>query len=95
MMFIDFFNSTIGLHVNGTAQVIDNNRLAEEFDVSGAILKDSGVKGGRHPECWIVVDVEEAYIHCSKHIPLLGKKDKHVHWGTDDECHKRGDFFQS
>jgi len=95
MMFIDFFRSTIGLHVNGTAQVIDNGRLAEEFDVTGAILKDSGVKGGRHPECWIVVDVEEAYIHCSKHIPLLGKKDKQIHWGTDDEHHKGGNFFQS
>ncbi len=94
LMFIDFYKSTIGLHVNGTARVIDNGRLAEEPDITGAILKDAGVKGGRHPECWIVVDVEEAYIHCSKHIPLLEKKDKHVHWGSDDERYKGGNFFQ-
>jgi len=95
LMFIDFFKSTIGLHVNGAARVIENNRLSEEPGVTDALLQDAAVKGGRHPECWIMVDVEEAYIHCSKHIPLLGKKNKQVQWGTDDERDKRGGFFQS
>ena len=69
--------------------------MAKEPDMTDAILEASQVKGGRRPECWIMVDVEEAYIHCSKHIPLMEKRDKQVHWGTDDERHKRGDFFQS
>ena len=95
LMFIDFYKSTIGLHVNGAAKVIDNDALAEERGMTDLLLLDSTVKGGRHPECWIVVDVKEAYIHCSKHIPLMGKKNKHLQWGTDDEHAKRGNFFQS
>ncbi|MBL4883971.1 MAG: hypothetical protein JKY95_05485 [Planctomycetaceae bacterium] len=41
----------------------------------------------------MVVDVEEAYIHCSKHIPLLSKQDKSIAWDTDDTRLKGGDFF--
>ena len=37
--------------------------------------------------------VEEAYIHCSKHIPLLAKRDKEIPWGTDDAVAKGGDYF--
>ena len=95
LMFIDFYKSTIGLHVNGAAKVVDNSGLAEELVMTDALLQDSAVKGGRHPECWILIDVQEAYIHCSKHIPLMAKKDKQLHWGTDDEHAKRGGFFQS
>jgi hypothetical protein len=49
--------------------------------------------GGRRPEAWIVIDVEEAYIHCSKHVPLMKRLDKHIEWGTDDDTVKGGDFF--
>lgn len=94
MMFIDFFKSTIGLHVNGDAKVIDNECFVEEFGMTETLLEDSVLKGGRLPECWIVVEVKEAYIHCSKHIPLLEKKDKLIYWGTDDVHAKRGSFFQ-
>jgi hypothetical protein len=94
LMFVDFFKTTIGLHVNGAARVVENDGLAQEPRVTEALLQDAAVKGGRHPECWIIVDVKEAYIHCSKHIPLLEKKNKQVHWGTDNEHEKRGSFFQ-
>ena len=57
-------------------------------------MEDIAVKGRREPERWVVVEVEEAYIHCSKHIPLLKKLDKRIHWGTDDETHKGGDYFK-
>jgi truncated hemoglobin YjbI len=40
-----------------------------------------------------MVEVEEAYIHCSKHIPLLKKAEKIIAWGTDDDALKRSDFF--
>jgi len=36
----------------------------------------------------------EAYIHCSKHIPLMKKLDKSVDWGTDDHARKRGRLLQ-
>ena len=39
--------------------------------------------------------MEEAYIHCAKHIPLFQKLDKEIHWGTDDMARKGGDFFQA
>jgi hypothetical protein len=38
--------------------------------------------------------VEEAYIHCSKHVPLLARRDKQIVWGTDDERLKGGNFFK-
>jgi uncharacterized protein len=37
--------------------------------------------------------VHEAYIHCSKHIPWLEKRDKRIYWGTDDARKKGGDYF--
>ena len=95
MMFIDFFENRIGLHVNGWATVIDNKDLMDEPGMTNALRQDAAEKGGRHPECWIVVDVQEAYIHCSKHIPILEKKKNPVHWGTDDEHVKRGNFFST
>ena len=48
---------------------------------------------GRRPERWVVVRVEEAYIHCSKHVPRLAKLDKAIPWGTDDPVAKGGDHF--
>lgn len=94
LLFIDFFQTTIGLHVNGTIQIIDDDRLSEMSNARGVFQKDSTAKGVHKPECWVMVHVEEAYIHCSKHIPLLEKKDKPVHWGTDDERYKSGNFFR-
>lgn len=44
-----------------------------------------GSTGGRKPERWVRVTIEEAYIHCSKHIPLMKRMPKEIAWGTDDE----------
>lgn len=30
-------------------------------------------------ERWVMVKVDEAYVHCSKHIPLLKKLDKKIY----------------
>ena len=48
-------------------------------------------------EFWVVVEIDEAYIHCSKHIPLLRKltSEETVAWGTDDAVAKGGDFFKA
>lgn len=94
LLFLDLLHSTVGLHVNGQARVLSNQEIVELPGVPSSILEASQVKGGRRPECWVLVDIEEAYIHCSKHVPLLKKVDKQLHWGTDDEQKKGGDYFR-
>ena len=93
MIFMDFYKSTVGLHVNGNAQVVKNKDI-QKFE---AFPPDKGegasTAEGPHPECWVLIEVEEAYIHCSKHVPLLKKLTKRRHWGTDEERHKGGNFF--
>jgi hypothetical protein len=42
-------------------------------DFSAALRPDITETGGRRPERWVLVTVEEAYIHCSKHIPRMEK----------------------
>jgi uncharacterized protein len=82
LLFVDFFRDVIGLHVNGSAHVIDEILDVPEDPVPG-----------RRPEHWVVVEVEEAYIHCAKHIPRLLKLPRDRAWGTDDLRRKGGDFF--
>ena len=93
MTFIDFFENTIGLHVNGKAKIVENDELLA--DKTQASVANSIQEEGVAPERWIFITVEEAYIHCSKHIPHLKKLDKKIHWGTDKETHKGGDFFKA
>ena len=79
MVFLDFNHERIGLHVNGTARVVEAD--------------DPG--GGRpRVERWVEVRVQEAYIHCRKHLPRLVKVagDERA-WGTDDARAKGGDYF--
>jgi predicted pyridoxine 5'-phosphate oxidase superfamily flavin-nucleotide-binding protein len=79
LLLVDFFEATIGLHINGEAEIIEST---DQFEDSLA-------------ERWVKVHVEEAYIHCSKHIPLLKKLDKKIHWNTDDTKHKGGNYFDA
>ncbi|KMP10982.1 pyridoxamine 5-phosphate oxidase [Candidatus Nitromaritima sp. SCGC AAA799-C22] len=95
MVFIDFFQSTVGLHVNGKARIVQNEEFLELENLDEDLKRDILTSGGRKPERWIFVQVEEAYIHCSKHIPLLKKQDKAIHWGTDKETFKGGDYFKT
>ncbi len=95
MVFIDFYQSSIGLHVNGKAEIFSNEDLESDPAPSGKIKMALKTSGPRKPISWIKVQVEEAYIHCSKHIPLMQKLDKTIHWGTDDEKLKGGDFFNA
>mgnify|MGYP001238070819 CR=1 FL=1 len=69
--------------------------LLKRDGLPGAVLAATEVEGGRHPDRWVEVSVEEAYIHCSKHVPRLAKVDKEIHWGSDDESCKGGDFFSA
>jgi len=82
LLFVDFFRDVIGLHVNGSATIVD--ALPGE---------PADPVPGRRAERWVVVDVREAYIHCAKHIPRLLKLPRDRAWGTDDVRRKGGDFF--
>ena len=78
LLMVDFYKTTIGLHINGTAAIVEH------------------VDGLDDPlaERWVSVEVEEAYIQCSKHIPRLEPQNKPIRWNTDDEQFKGGDFFE-
>ncbi len=93
MVFIDFYKTTIGLHVNGKAEILSNKELEADPDFSAKFA--TGQADSRKPIAWIKIIVHEAYIHCSKHIPLMQKRDKTIHWGSDDEKLKGGDFFNT
>jgi uncharacterized protein len=84
----DFTHDLIGLHVNGRAILVVPARMSE-FELGPM---ESGHPGHR-PVQWVVVNVTEAYIHCSKHIPKMVPQSRVRHWGTDNPRHKGGDYF--
>ncbi len=94
MIFLDYCQTTIGLHVNGRARVVESSELLALPHLPASLIRAAQSKGGRRPEMWIAIDVEEAYIHCSKHVPLMKRLDKRIEWGTDDETVKGGDYFK-
>ncbi|MFC6992304.1 pyridoxamine 5'-phosphate oxidase family protein [Haladaptatus sp. GCM10025707] len=81
LTFVDWWDTTVGLHVNGPATLHD--------ELSGAV----DPSGTDRQKVWVKVDVEEAYIHCAKHLPQLSIEEFDPPWGTDDEGAKRTDFF--
>ncbi|OZM71397.1 pyridoxamine 5-phosphate oxidase [Amycolatopsis antarctica] len=89
LLLIDFTREVIGLHVNGRARIAADSELRAEFeDVP------TDFEHGRAPECWVVINVVEAYIHCRKHIPHLRPvTGEERAWGTDDVRRKGGDHF--
>jgi len=73
LMFIDFFENRVGLHVNGKAYICENKEL-DTLNLSKEVLMDIEAMEGKKAERWIVIEVDEAFIHCSKNIPTLEKK---------------------
>ncbi len=94
LIFLDYYQTTIGLHVNGRARVLDSAEAASLPNLPPGMTEAAQNRGGRRADAWVVIDVEEAYIHCSKHVPLLKRLDKQIAWGTDDERLKGGNFFK-
>lgn len=66
LLFLDFTHDHVGLHVNGTARLHSDSALRAVHPQLPAETAP-----GRRPELWIQLTVDEAYIHCSKHIPHL------------------------
>ncbi|WP_165984619.1 pyridoxamine 5'-phosphate oxidase family protein [Streptomyces sp. YIM 98790] len=90
VMLIDFEQARIGLHVNGRAYLMTDAEARSRY----TDLPDDPVPG-RQARVWVRIEVEEAYIHCAKHIPHLVKSPRRTprDWGTDDYKRKGGDFF--
>lgn len=88
LMFLDFLHHRIGLHVNGRAGLMGDEGLRRH--VPDLPLPQIP---GQKALMWVVVQVEEAYIHCRKHIPQMHKGSAKESWGTDDTLRKGGDFF--
>ncbi|MFJ3913547.1 pyridoxamine 5'-phosphate oxidase family protein [Streptomyces vinaceus] len=66
MLFVDFTHHHVGLHVNGVARLCQDDDLRRSHP---GLPQDTAP--GRTPHLWVHLTVEEAYIHCSKHIPHL------------------------
>ncbi|WP_425423642.1 pyridoxamine 5'-phosphate oxidase family protein [Streptomyces megasporus] len=90
ILMIDFFQARIGLHVNGRAEVVEDAAIRAEHP---EIPVDPAP--GRRARLWVRVTVEEAYIHCAKHIPHLRKAPKGTprDGSADDLRRKGGDYF--
>ena len=56
MTFIDFFENTIGLHVNGKAKIVENDELLADKTLDG--VANSIQEEGTAPERWILITVE-------------------------------------
>lgn len=95
MLILDLYRDSIGLHVNGKARIVENEELLGYRDhLPDEVVAEISLEGKKRPERWVMVEVEEAYIQCSKHIPLMKKLDKRIEWGTDNVVTKGGDYFK-
>ena len=101
LLFVDFAEQ-IGLHINGRAQIVENDEFlkflqdhpAEQAVLGDAVLKDMIESDGGHLERWMMVAVVEAYVQCSKHIPPMQRMDHNIQWGMDTGHHVHGgDYF--
>lgn len=95
MLILDCYRDSVGLHINGRARAIENEELSAYADkLPKDVVELLALEGTKRPERWVMVEVEEAYIQCSKHIPLVQKKDRTIDWGTDSVAAKKGDYFE-
>ena len=94
MLFVDFFETQVGLHVNGSATVVENSAveafgpLFDRLPFATELATSDDTK--KTPERWVVVQIDEAYIHCSKHIPALQYKPE-----GEDSGRRAGDVFKA
>src|SRR6201987_4307362 len=95
LLILDFYRDSVGLHVNGKARIVQSDELEAFADrLPKDVLAELAKDGKRRPNAWVMVEVEEAYIQCSKHVPLLKKLERPIDWGTDSVAAKKVDYFQ-
>ncbi|WP_248965805.1 pyridoxamine 5'-phosphate oxidase family protein [Sphaerisporangium perillae] len=88
LLFVDFFEDLVGLHVNGAATITTAYDAARRH----GLVDEDQTAPGRRADRWVVVEVEEAYIHCSKHIPLLARQDRRLR-ATESRRPAGDDYF--
>jgi predicted pyridoxine 5'-phosphate oxidase superfamily flavin-nucleotide-binding protein len=88
LLFVDFVDGVIGLHVNGTAEIMEDPMIRS----SNPGLPVDPVPG-RRAQLWVVARVQEAYIHCAKHIPRLQRTERRSGHHTDVPQPKKSDYF--
>jgi len=94
LLLMDFVKDTVGLHINGKAQLSADGAFEDlPENVRQYIAAEAATTGGKKPAFWFLVEVEEAYLHCAKHIPRFAPANKDLDWGTDDDVKKGGDYF--
>lgn len=85
LLFVDFFDDGVGLHVNARAAIVPDELIrAEHRDLP------EDTAPGRRAEQWVLAQVEEAYIHCAKFIPRLSRTNG---TGNPTPRAKKSDFF--
>ncbi len=89
ILMVDFVRDVIGLHINGRASIVEDIEMRTRYDNLPVEFAR-----GRTPERWVLVQVEEAYVHCRKHIPMMQTLERSRSWGTDDVKRKGGDYFE-
>ena len=83
LLFVDFFDDGVGLHVNARAAILDDEAMRERHP---GLPVDPAP--GRRATQWVLAEVDEAYIHCSKFIPRLQRGS-----GNGVPRPKKPDFF--
>ena len=95
LLFIDFFETKVGLHVNGKAKVIRKETMEDELSAfEGLAEKLRSHKMQFKTVSYVLVEVEEAYIHCSLHIPILQKVEEKEVLKQFPKGTKGGDAFE-
>jgi predicted pyridoxine 5'-phosphate oxidase superfamily flavin-nucleotide-binding protein len=90
LIMIDFLDDVIGLHVNGRAAIAEDADLRRRHP---GVTVDPSL--GRRPERWVTVEVDEAYIHCPKHIPQFARLPRARFWRPRQRVRRNGgDFFR-
>jgi hypothetical protein len=93
LLLMDFVHDTVGLHINGKAWLSQDGSFADLPEETRLFIAEAATWEGKKPAFWFLVEVEEAYLHCAKHVPRFAPADKDLDWGTDDDVKKGGDYF--
>ena len=95
LMFLDFFETKVGLHINGKALIVKKENLEKRLQNLG--LKSYCLDQDKNHfkiVSYILVKVEEAYIHCSLHIPMFHKIEEKETIKNFPKHSKGGDAFE-
>lgn len=68
LLALDLVTELIGLHVNGNARIVDDGDLRTAHP---------DLPHNQAAQCWVVVEVVEAYVQCRKYLPRMVPVDLH------------------